>query len=144
MLISPVLVLRHLSRPCIPHSRRGIFLVTNRTVSINLDPRTCKHYSTEEGPRKERSAKGTIKETSSDDERVPDINDPSDWVAIYKFNQIKAAKFMCKVKVYQTGLTVLFCILIHTCILRCIIRSGRMSQHYRNLCLRLCHAVHLR
>ena len=113
MLISPVLVLRHLlSRPSIPHSRRGIFLVTNRTVSINLNPSTrstCKHYSTEEGSRKGTTTKG-IKETSksSDDERIPDINNSSDWVTIYKFNQIKTAKFMCKVKMYQTGLTVLF------------------------------------
>ena len=103
MLISAVLVLRHLSRPC---KRGGIFLVTNRTVSINLNPRiesTCKHYSREEGWRRESG----IKETSCD-ERIPDINNLSDWVAIYKFNQIKTAKFMCKVKMYQTGLTVLF------------------------------------
>lgn len=145
MLISPVLLLRHLSRPSVPHSRRGIFLVTiphsrigiphsrtgiphsrtgiflltNHTVSIKLSPSTkctCRHYSTEEGRREGRTAKRPIKEASikenksksCDDERIPDTNNPSDWETIYKFNQIKTAKFMCRVKVYQTGLTVFF------------------------------------
>lgn len=53
----------------------------------------------------DQSTKENKKKLVSEDGKIPDVNNPQDWVTIYRFDQIKTAQILCRAKVWQTFIT---------------------------------------
>lgn len=77
---------------------RGFHFTTEqliRTLVVNVKPVSVNDLSAKENKKKEES----------DDGKVPDVNNPQDWVTVYRFDQIKTAQILCRAKVWQTFIT---------------------------------------
>lgn len=79
-----------------PSNSPGLFLNTKQLIRTLVT--TIKQLSINDLTAKENNEK-------RDDGKVPDVNNPQDWVTVYRFDQIKTAQILCRAKVWQTFIT---------------------------------------